>query len=94
MAFQPGDKVALQLPHRPDLLVLGKVQPDGQQVLWCEIVDSNGVESNRNAAGVRPGRPVPLRGEERPCPPGVCLPGQIAGFLPLTYCLNVRRGTA
>jgi hypothetical protein len=68
MTFQPGEKVALQLPHRPDLLVLGRVQPDGQHVLWCEIVDSNGVESNRNAVGLRPGRPVSLKGTEQPCP--------------------------
>ncbi|ABW35063.1 hypothetical protein Dgeo_3022 (plasmid) [Deinococcus geothermalis DSM 11300] len=67
--LQPGMKVAHQLPHRPDLLALGKVMPDGQSVLWQEIVDANGTETNRNASGVRPGRPVPIKGDERPCPP-------------------------
>lgn len=69
MQFQPGQKVADQLPHRPDLLILGKVQPDGKSVLWQEVVDHNGVETNRHhGAGVRPGRPVPLTGNEQPCP--------------------------
>lgn len=68
MQLQPGMKVAHQLPHRPNLLALGKVTADGQNVLWQEIVDHNGVESGRGGQGVRPGKPVPIKGDERPCP--------------------------
>lgn len=69
MEFQAGQKVAHQLPHRPDLMALGKVQADSKSVLWQEIVDHNGTESGRNGQGVRPNRPVPLKGDEQPCPP-------------------------
>lgn len=68
MQLQPGMKVAHQLPHRPDLMALGKVTPDGRNVQWQEIVDGNGVESNRYGQGVRPNKPVPLKGDEQPCP--------------------------
>lgn len=69
MQFKPGDKVAHQVATRPNCLMLGKVMPDGGSVLWQEMVDHNGVESNRNAQGIRPGKPVPLKGDEQPCPP-------------------------
>ncbi len=69
MTFTPGMKVAHRLPHRPDLLALGKVEPDGQHIRWHEIVDSHGTETNRLGQGVSNARPVPIKGDEQPCPP-------------------------
>ncbi len=64
----PGMKVARRIQTRPDQVALGKVL-EGGQVLWQEIVNDQGVESNRTVPGVRPGKPVPLKGDELPCPP-------------------------
>ncbi|MCD0168057.1 hypothetical protein IHN59_00260 [Deinococcus sp. 23YEL01] len=67
--MQPGTKVAKVMKIRPDLMLVGKVMPDGQNVLWQEVVDQQGMGSNAHVQGVRPGNPVPLTGEEKPCPP-------------------------
>lgn len=67
MQLTPGMKVAKRIETRPDQLALGKVL-DGGKVLWQEIVNDHGVESNKTVPGVRPGNPVPLRGDELPCP--------------------------
>ncbi|PIG96920.1 hypothetical protein [Deinococcus sp. UR1] len=67
--MQPGTKVAETLTIRPDLMLVGKVMPDGNSVLWQEVVDQHGMGSNAHVQGVRPGKPVPLSGKEKPCPP-------------------------
>lgn len=69
MNYTPGQKVAHRVATGSEpMLMLGKVMPDGRNVLWQEMVNEHGVESNRNAPGIRPGRPVPLQGDELPCP--------------------------
>jgi hypothetical protein len=68
--FMVGDKVAVAHtgPVGNAMLLVGRVVGDGQQVLWYELVNEYGVPSNAVARGVRPGRPVPLSGNEFPIP--------------------------
>lgn len=67
--LRPGMKVARRMPHRPDLAAIGVVTPDGKGIIYQEVVDSQGRESNRYGGGFRPtGEAVPIRGDEIPCP--------------------------
>lgn len=69
MNMQPGTKIAKTMKLRPDLMLVGKVMPDGTQVQWQDVVDSHGMHSNAHVSGVRPNHPVALTGAEVPCPP-------------------------
>ena len=69
MNYTPGQRVAHRVTTGTEpMLMLGKVQPDGRSVVWQEMVNSHGIPSNQNAPGIRAGRPVPLQGDELPCP--------------------------
>ncbi len=64
----PGMKVARAVATAPGTLALGKVTPDGQSVVWHEIVDHEGQPASRYGGMQFAKRPKPLTGEEVPCP--------------------------
>jgi NADH dehydrogenase [ubiquinone] 1 alpha subcomplex assembly factor 1 len=66
--LQPGQKVASQIRSRPTQFMLGVVQPGGDTVLWMTMIDTAGVVSMFPQVRVKPGSPVPVRGDEFPCP--------------------------
>jgi hypothetical protein len=66
--LQPGQKVASQIRSRPTQFMLGVVQPGGDSVLWRTMIDTAGVVSMFPQEKMKPGHPVPVRGDEFPCP--------------------------
>lgn len=65
----PGMKVARPVATAPGSLALGKVTPDGANVIWHEIVDHAGHPASKYG-GMRFGKtPKPLDGTEVPIPP-------------------------
>jgi hypothetical protein len=68
----PGMKVAERVKTAPHMLALGKVTPDGNSVIWHDIIDMADGHAHHSHYG-NPMRfaktPVPLRGDEVPCPP-------------------------
>jgi hypothetical protein len=65
-----GMKVAHKVKTAPHCIAIVKVTPDGQNVIWQEIIDLHtGHHSNAFGRGFRFARtPKPLKGDEFPCP--------------------------
>ncbi len=63
----PGMKVARAVSTAPG--TLGKVTPDGQSVVWHEIVDHEGQPASRYGGMRFAKMPKPLKGDEVPIPP-------------------------
>ncbi len=69
LRLPPGQKVASRVRSRHSQLMLGVVQQDGASVLWMAMIDTAGVASFYPQPSVKAGSPVPIRGDEFPCPP-------------------------
>lgn len=66
--MQPGTKVARQAStFRPDLLMLGTIQGDGNSVVWKTMINHDGHDAGKFGGGFT-GRAVPLSDGIKPCP--------------------------
>lgn len=66
----PGSRVAHRSVHAPRMVALGIVGADGAHVVWLALVEvSDDGSARRRDTGARVCRtPLPLRGDEIPCP--------------------------
>lgn len=66
----PGTRVAHRSAHAPTMVALGIVSADGGHVVWLALVEvgDDGCARRRDTAARVCRTPLPLRGDEVPCP--------------------------
>lgn len=68
---RPGTKLAHRSSVTPGSAAVGIVSASGRHVVWLDMVDTleDGALRRRRTAAPVCRTPVPLRGDEIPCPP-------------------------